>query len=184
MDTAHLLTRCRTGDSLALEELVETYQPLLHRLALSVLDNPAEAEDAVQDAFIAIIDSLDAYRGEAALTTWVYAVALNVCRKRLRKRIARKRLMQTLQWLLRLPEEANADPEEAAVHNEYDAALRRAVRALDEKHRLPILLHYAHGLTVIEIAQILGIPQGTVLSRLHTARKRLKGILVGKVETQ
>ena len=87
---AHLLASCQAGDAQAIAELVETYRPALFRLALSILDDPAEADEAAQDAFVAALGALRGYRREAAFTTWLYAITVNVCRGRLRRQGARR----------------------------------------------------------------------------------------------
>lgn len=156
-------------------------RPLAYRLALSILADPTEAEDAAQDALIAIVNALPSFRSDAAFTTWVYAIALNTCRKRLKRHFARERLLQAMQAIFAL-QHTEPHPEEVVIQLEGEALIAQAARALDEKHRLPLLLRYAHGLNVNEIAQILGINKNTVLSRLHTARERLRGVLTHKAD--
>jgi RNA polymerase sigma-70 factor, ECF subfamily len=163
-------------DPAVTEALVQQYHGLIYHLALSMLDDPDEAEDATQETFIAAIMNLDRYRGESSLKTWLYAIALNTCRGHLRKRKARynmRKAWQSLQSIaFRQP-----TPEESALSNEMDARLRAAVDALDEKHRVAIILRYAHSMSVPEIAQTLDVSEGTVHSRLHYARKKLHGYL-------
>jgi RNA polymerase sigma-70 factor (ECF subfamily) len=171
-----LIERYRAGDSDAAEALVRAHQQQVFRLALSILDDPAEADEAAQDAFVAALNALDQYRGEAAFSTWLYRITVNVCRGRLRQRRSRERLRDALTNVLRLAGNPPR-PEEAAFLRERDTALWRAVRALDDKHRLPLVLHYYHELPTAEIAQVLGISEGTVHSRLHTARLRLRAHL-------
>jgi len=163
------------------ESLVAVYYPYVRRLALSMLDDgsdngAAEADDAAQETFIAACQAWDTFRGEAQLRTWLTAIAVNVCRGRLRKRKRRQRLHQALTALQRLTSGPLA-PEETALQNEADAHLWQAVDKLGEKHRLPIVLRYVHELSVPEIAAVLGISEGTVHSRLHTARQRLQAQL-------
>lgn len=172
-----LLQRSQTDDPVVIEALVSQYHPFIYRLALSILDDPDEAEDAVQDAFIAATMNLDRYRGESSLKTWMYAIALNTCRGHLRKRKARQTMRKTwnaVQSLVSRP----PTPEESALRNEADTRLWEAVDELGEKHRLPLILRYVHSLSVPEIAQIMGINEGTAHSRLHYARRKLQGSLV------
>ena len=99
-----LLQSCRAGEPAAIEQLVSTYRPAVFRLALSILDDAAEADEAAQDTFVAALRALGRYRGDAAFATWLYAIALNVCRGRLRQRRSRQRLLGLLQrWLRRQP---------------------------------------------------------------------------------
>ncbi len=177
MDTAQLIERCRAWDAPAIEALVRAHEQVVYRLALSILDDPSEADEAAQDSFVAALRALKTYRGEAAFTTWLYAITLNVCRARLRRRRTWGRLMNSLRALLRPGGDAPADPEAVVIQNEADAELWNAVTKLDEKHREPIILRYYQGSSTAEIAQVLGIGEGTVHSRLFTARERLRAQL-------
>ncbi len=176
-ETLQLLQLYQAGDFAAVEMFVRAHQRAVYRLALSILDDPAEAEEATQDALVAAIGALDSYRGDSAFTTWLYAITLNTCRGRLRKHRSRDRLMETLRSIFRLGGDTTPHPEEAAIRSEADAAVSRAVSALDEKHRLPVILRYYNELSVAEIARLLDISEGTVHSRLYTARERLRAML-------
>jgi len=182
VDTAQLIERCRAGDAPAIEALVRAHEQAVYRLALSILDDPAEADEAAQDAFVAALRALRSYRGESAFTTWLYAITLNVCRARLRRRRTWGRLMNSLRALLRVGGDAPADPEAVVIQNEADAELWNAVTELDEKHRLPIILRYYQGFSTSEIARLLEIGEGTVHSRLFTARERLRAHLKEQAE--
>lgn len=172
------LRQCREGDPLAIERLVQAHQAEVYRLALSILDDPAEAEDAAQEIFVAALRSLDSFRGDSSLKTWLFSIAINVCRSRLQRGRSRARLRQILESLFRAdqphPERRRRDPESEAVRREAESEVWQAVRALDDKHRIPIILRYYHDLPVAEIAETLGIPVGTVHSRLNHARERLR----------
>jgi RNA polymerase sigma-70 factor, ECF subfamily len=168
------LARCREGDSLAIERLVQTHQADVYRLALSILEDADEADDATQEVFVAALRSLDSFRGAASLKTWLFSITVNVCRNRLSRHKSRGRLQQILQNLF---SQEQAHPEKEAVQNEADAALWQAIHALDDKHRIPIILRYYQDLPVAEIASILGIPSGTVHSRLNHAREQLRALL-------
>jgi RNA polymerase sigma-70 factor (ECF subfamily) len=171
-----LLQRSQVDDPLVAEALVQQYYAYVYRLALSVLNDPDEAEDATQETFISAILNLERYRGESSLKTWLYAIALNTCRGHLRKRKARhtmRKAWQGLQSIVAKP----FTPEEAAAQSESHRLLWEAVDDLGDKQRIPVILRYAHDLTVPEIAEILGISEGTVHSRLHYARRKLHGYL-------
>jgi len=165
-----------------LESLVHEHYPYIRRLALTILDNAstedaeAEAEDAAQDTFLAASRALPDFRGDASLKTWLTTIAVNQCRARLRKRRTRQRLQSLLHNLQSLISNLES-PEESALKSDTHHRLWAAVDALDEKHRLPVLLRYVHELPVPEIAAALGLPEGTVHSRLHHARARLKEAL-------
>ena len=182
MDTAQLIERCQTGDAPAIEALVRVHEQAVYRLALSILDDPAEADEAAQDSFVAALRALKTYRGESAFTTWLYAITLNVCRTRLRRRRTWGRLMNSLRARLQSGSAAPADPEAVVIQNEADAELWNAVTELDEKHRLPVILRYYQGFSTSEIAQLLAISEGTGHSRLFTARERLRAHLKERAE--
>jgi RNA polymerase sigma-70 factor, ECF subfamily len=173
---SHWLEQCREGDSLAIERLVQTYQGDVYRLALSILDDPDEADDATQEVFLSALRALESFRGHATFKTWLFSITINVCRNRLTRHKSRGQLQQILQNLFPQGQE-QAHLEKAAVQNESDAALWQAVLALDDKHRIPIILRYYHDLPVVNIAEILGIPSGTVHSRLNHAREQLRTLL-------
>jgi RNA polymerase sigma-70 factor (ECF subfamily) len=176
-ETLQLLQLYQSDDAAAVEMFVRAHQQSVYRLALSVLDDPAEAEEATQDALVSAINALNTYRGDSAFTTWLYAITLNTCRSRLRKHKSRDRLMETLRSLFRVRGELAPHPEEAAIRSEADAAVARAVGSLDEKHRLTVVLRYYNEFSIAEIAQLLDISEGTVHSRLFTARERLRVML-------
>lgn len=166
------------SSDLAIDELVRSHYALVERLALSILDDGSspdlqdEAEDAVQETFIAAANALESFRKEASLKTWLVAIAVNTCRAKLRRRKARRALANTLLALQRvfMPGEG---PEQRVERSERETQLWNAVDELDEKHRLVIILRYVHELSAGEIAQVLEITEGTVHSRLHYARRKL-----------
>lgn len=176
-DTIQWISRCRAGDSDAIESLVRRHQSLVHRLAVSILDDPAEADEATQDVFVAAIDRLDSYRGESSFTTWLYAIALNVCRGRLRKRRVRERLAQAVHALFRVSADAEAHPEQVVVQREADEALWQAIRALDDSLREVVILRYYHELRLDDVARVVGVSERSVRNRLHAAHERLRNRL-------
>jgi RNA polymerase sigma-70 factor (ECF subfamily) len=184
MTIARLLQRSQAGDTLAAQSLVLTFQADLLRLAGAILDDPAEAEEAVQDALLIALRSLSEFRGDSAFKTWLFTIAINECRRRLRKRQARERLQRALQSIFRLSGEGPTHPEDLLIQGETQTAVRRAVAALSEKHRLPIVLFYDNEMPVAEIAQTLDLPVGTVLSRLHSAREKLRFALQSALRTE
>ena len=170
-----LIEQCRVGNSAAIENFVQTYQQDIYRLALSILDDSTEAEEATQDSLLAALRSLDSFRGDASLKTWLYSITVNTCRNRLQRHKTYERLTRILGGMLRV--RSTPSVEEHAMQNESDEFLWRAIHSMDEKHRIPIVLRYYHDLSVAEIASLLAIPEGTVHSRLNTARRQLHAAL-------
>lgn len=173
-ETLQLLAHCQAGDARSVETLVRAHQDTVYRLALSILDDPAEADEATQDTFITVLNTLSTYRGDAAFSTWLYTITLNICRGRLRKRKTRERLAQVLKTILPF---SASHPEEIAIRRDSDAHLWQAIQALSEKLRLPIVLRYYHDLSTAEIATILDINENTVRTRLFNAREQLRNHL-------
>jgi RNA polymerase sigma-70 factor (ECF subfamily) len=182
MDSKELLAQCRAGDRVAVDRLVQEYQPLLFRLALSILDDgsqngSADAQEITQDALLAGLRSLDSYRGEAKLSTWLYSITVNLCRNHIRARNRRERVRNLFERLTTPIEDAPSQPEDLIIRKQAESSLFSIVQSLNEKHRLPVILRYYHDCSVAEIAQILDIPEGTVHSRLNTARKQMRNCL-------
>jgi RNA polymerase sigma-70 factor, ECF subfamily len=173
------LELCRDGDASAIERLVCNYQKELYRLAFSIMNDHDEAEDCTQDAFLAVLHNLDSFRGDSSFKTWLYSITINICRDRFERRKHRQRLQSILNVVFSTQHAAH--PEENAIQNESDERLWQRIRYLDEKHRMPLILRYFHNLPAAEIAQILGLPLGTVHSRLNTARERLRDILKDEI---
>jgi RNA polymerase sigma-70 factor (ECF subfamily) len=177
-----LIQHCLDGDEAAIETLVHTYQHLVYRLAYSILDDAADADEAVQDTFVSALSALRSYRGDAAFKTWLYAIAVNVCRGRLRKRRAKERLQQLMQAIFQVARPDTEHPEAAVVSHEATEAVQQAIHALDEKLQLPIILRYEHELPIAEIAQVLQVSERTVHTRLRAAHDQLHHALKGQID--
>jgi RNA polymerase sigma-70 factor (ECF subfamily) len=149
---------------------VRDHYAYLERLCLSILEDEQEAQDAVQETMLRALLHQAKFQPGTSLKSWLTTIAVNLSRDMLRRRSARQRL----QGVLHVVRLAPASPEEAVIGSERDRALWQLVRGLGEKHRLPLVLRYVHGLPVSEIAQILGLSEGTVHSRLHYATRKLQ----------
>lgn len=176
-DLLSLVSQCIAGNEDAIDSLFHQYELDVFRLALSIVDDPAEANEITQETFISAIQALRNYREKQSFKAWLYTIAVNRSRTHLRKRRARERLQATLTRIFRIEFEKQALPEEAFIQNEKEAALWRALNQLDDNLRIVTVLRYFHELPVREISGILSIPEGTVHSRLHTAREQLKTAL-------
>ncbi|MEX2221766.1 MAG: sigma-70 family RNA polymerase sigma factor [Candidatus Rokuibacteriota bacterium] len=171
-DAPRFLDRLRAGEATAFEELVMTYQHRLFGVALRMLGNAGEAQEVAQEAFIRAHRALPRFRGDAKLSTWLYAITSRLCLSRLasgERRLAR----QGEDALLRLSDSAPG-PDAALERGELEAALQRAIAELPEDRRIVVVLRDLEGLSYEEIAQVLELELGTVRSRLHRARADLK----------
>lgn len=181
LDDLALVERCRAGDVAAFEPLVERYRQRVYRLAFHVLRDPEEALDVAQEAFIRAYQALPSFRGRSAFYTWLFRITMNAASDRLRQRAARGRALggervEEEQWERALVDPGEA-PDVAAARAEDRRRLQQALETLPERHRAIIMLSDLDGLSYREIAEVLGIPMGTVMSRLHNARKRLRQAL-------
>ncbi len=173
LDINQLLQERGANDSGVIESLFSSYYPVLFRLAQSILNDPAEAADAAQDAFIAIAARLDSYQAGTNLRAWIYTIGVNTCRSYLRKRRSRQNLQAVLQRIHFFSKE-RTDPEESALRSEKGRELWGMVDRLGEKHRLVVILHFVHDLPIKEVAQVLGIPEKTTYTRLYDALRKLR----------
>jgi len=164
-----LLRRAKRGDRSALEELLRDLEPRLFRVARFLAGNREEARDLVQETMLALCLRLGAFRGEAKLYTYAYRILVNTFRKRLRKRHLTVPPADYLPYLGRRVASSGAapDPEAAGVR------LRAGLARLPERYRQVIVSHYLEEAPLVEIARRLGIPEGTVKSRLYKARRLL-----------
>ena len=178
-DDRLLVERCQAGDLSAFEPLVEKYRQRVWRLAYNVLRDREEAWDVAQDAFIRAYQALPSFRGQSAFYTWLFRIVMNLAADRARQRAARGRAFGTE----RVPEEdwerfmtdQDASPDSSAAQTEDRERIIKALDTLSDDHRTIIMLSDVEGLSYREIAEVLDIPIGTVMSRLHNARKRLRG---------
>ncbi len=168
-----LLLSQAVSESEIIEFLLTNCYADLRRLASNILQDPNEAEDAAQETLITAVRKLDNYQPGTNFKAWLYTIAVNICRGYLRKRRVRKNLSSTLKGLFYLSD-STPSIEEQVLRGEAKTHLWQAVNMLNEKQRLPILLRYLHGLSNQEIAQVIGVHEGTVRSRLHYALRELQ----------
>ncbi len=151
------------------------YQHRVFGVALRMLGNAGEAQEVAQEAFVRAHRALGEFRGDAKLSTWLYAITSRLCLNRLAS--AERRLTrQGEDALLRLSDAAPR-PDAVLERSELEAALQRAIAELPEERRIVVVLCDLEGLSYEEIAQVLELPLGTVRSRLHRARTDLKNKL-------
>ena len=181
IDERALIQRCIAGDAVAFEPLVEKYRQRVWRLAYQVLHDREEAWDVAQEAFVRAFHSLPSFRGQSAFYTWLFRITVNVATDRHRQRGAQARAfgperVTEEEWARSTPDPGRG-PDQEAARAEQRERIRRALDALPPKARTIIMLSDVEGLSYREIAEVLNCPIGTVMSRLHNARKRLKGLL-------
>ncbi|MEM6293405.1 MAG: sigma-70 family RNA polymerase sigma factor [Myxococcota bacterium] len=182
-----LVVRLKAGDQRAFEELVRLYQDRVFALSYRMLGNRQEAEDLAQEVFITLHRAIGSYRGEGRFYTWLYRIASNTCKNRikyLRGRHFHKSVSvdDTPEAQAPAGEAGPGVPLQSRVHgpeamtegNRLEAAVQRELAALDPEHRLLIILRDVQGMSYQEILRITGLQEGTLKSRLHRARVALK----------
>jgi len=180
--------RAARGDHEAFRVLVERYQGRAFGLALRVMGDEEQARDVVQDAFLKAYRSLDRFEGRSSFYTWFYRVVMNLCIDAKRRQPPGRMVDWDESHALEAPAGTGLDAVDPAHQQESSPAgdleraelreiLQRAIEALPEDARQTLTLREVDGLSYSEIAKLLGIPKGTVMSRLHYARRRVRALL-------
>jgi RNA polymerase sigma-70 factor (ECF subfamily) len=175
--SARLISACLTGDDEAITLLVRQYEAGVFRLALSIVGDPAEANDITQETFLAALRALPSYKEQQSFRAWLYKIALNQSRSHLRKRKVLERLRNSVTYLFQSETQRQPLPEDMSVQHEKEAAVWQGLNQLDERRRTVLILRYFQELSIAEIAEVLSTNEGTVHSRLHSARERLRQLL-------
>ena len=171
------------GDETALASLIERYKRMVYRLAVQITKNSADADDVMQETFIKVYRSIHTFRKDATFETWLYRIAvneaLNFVKRRDRRRESRLETAAESEYesTVRHSAQVANDPHAQAEKSELRRHVTAAVNSLQLKHRTVVILHEFEGLTHVEIASILNCSEGTVRSRLHYARKKLRTLL-------
>ncbi len=172
---ATLMTRVQAREEDAFHELFSRFKPTIFRTALRILKEEHSAEDALQETFINVYRAVDRFRGDSKIGTWINRITVNVCLEMLRKnRKHRQRTDEDISEDHTLQAPPSSLPDEKARKAEIRDSVRRALGRLGAKHSSVVRLHDLEGFTIREIAEILGIAEGTVKSRLFYGREELK----------
>lgn len=177
---AALVEGARARDEVAIRALVQRHNRRLFRVARGVLRDDAEAEDVVQETYLRAFTHLDGFRGDAAFATWLTRIALNEALGRLRRRRPTVDLatLDLGDRLIMFPLSGQpAGPESEAGRARLRQVLERAVDDLPEPFRLVFVLRAVEGLDTEAVAALLGIRPETVKTRLHRARRLLRGAI-------
>jgi RNA polymerase sigma-70 factor, ECF subfamily len=179
-----LIARLKDRDGQAFDEIVQLYGDKVFSLVYRMLGNRHEAEDVAQEVFITVFKTVDGFRGEAKFSTWLLRIAANQSKNRI-KYLARRptdggEVEDALQARATAGTpapvmQAQIDgPDVLMEAAELEALMQRAIAALDEEHRLLVILRDVEELSYQEIGEITGLPEGTIKSRLHRARMAIK----------
>ncbi len=192
-DIGVLVARAKQGDREAFDAIIERYAPRLYNLSLRITGSREEAEDCVQDTFLRAFKALQHFRGEAAFSTWLYRVTVNVANDA-RRRLSNKPIPVSelanrdsdssppeLERFGETTQEADT-PETSLLKSQRRQVVTDAIQSLPEHHRTVIVLYDLQGLSYEEIAAVLNTRVGTVKSRLNRARLALKERLTPHLE--
>ena len=175
-----LVRRTREGDRDAFRELVERYQRRVAALAVGMLRSREDALDVVQETFTKAYQNLDRFKGDSGFYTWLYRIAFNLCVDQQRRagKLAEVRPEHDETEQIATPLAADGPPPDEPFQRARSAEIGRrveqAMRELTPDHRAVILLREVEGLSYEEISRVLDCPKGTVMSRLHYARRQLQ----------
>ncbi len=184
-----ILQRAKEGDKKAFEEIFQMYHRRIYNAVYGMLSDHDDAQDVTQDVFMRLHDALPTLRADEAFSTYLYRIALNLCRDRARRK---KRVRFQSMDTPRQTEEGDNEPmefpdlgqtgrlpEETLTTEELQRRVREAVQTLSQDHKAVIVMHHFQGMEVNDIARILGVPTGTVKSRLARGRDQLHRKLRG-----
>ena len=160
-------------------DIVERYSDPAYRIALRMLQNAADAEDAVQEAFISAYRSFSNFKGQSKVTTWLYRIVVNACLMKIRKEKSRANYLTETGYDDAVVHDWRNDPEKAAMNAELRDVLQRGLGRLGPELRTVIVLRDVQGLSCPEAAEALDITVASFKSRLHRARVLLRKYLEG-----
>jgi RNA polymerase sigma-70 factor (ECF subfamily) len=170
-DEVSLLRASLDGETEAWGEVIARYKDAVFGLCLGFLRNRADAEDIAHDAFIRAYLNLRRYNLEKRFSTWLFTIAANLCRNRIRYRRNHP--------VVDPPDStaAGGDPATAVAHEDRQAKVKAALSRLPYSYRAPLVLRFYNDLPYRDIGDILGIPEGTVKTRIHRGKAMLKDLM-------
>lgn len=178
LDETEIIRQAKAGDQQAFSQLVERYQRRVVGVAQAVVHNPDDAVELAQETFVRAYENLAKFESRSSFSTWLYRIAANLAID-FRRREGRHTVLrgeEAENELDRLPSPRGNSFQETA-RGELNHRINDALNELTPEHRAVILLREVEGLSYDEISDVLECPRGTVMSRLHYARNRLKTIL-------
>lgn len=179
-DDHKLIADCLNGDTAAFAEVVRRYQDRLYGGVFRLLDSAEDARDVVQETFLQAYRSLDSFKGDALLFTWLYRIAINtaISLKRKRKRMLVRTGLEEGYLTLDPPDPSEySRPGFALEQAEQGQRVHRALQRLSSEHRIVLVMKELEGQSYEQMSELLQVPIGTIRSRLHRARLELRELL-------
>lgn len=178
MNEQELIGRLRQGDEPAFRWLVDDLSSRIHYTVLNILQDPDDAEDALQETFIQVYESIGGFKAESSISTWVHKIAIRKALEKLRKRKTRQRIQAIIPWWM--PDEKRSvdvvemNPGIAAENKEKATALYKAIAQLPDKQQLAFTLIRIQGMKHDEVTEIMGLGVKAIESLLSRAKENLK----------
>ncbi len=180
-----LVDGLRAGDEAAVAELARIYGPRVYQLAFRSLKNREDAEEVAQDVLLKVVTRIDAFRGDSALSSWIYRITFNAAMSRLRHGRSARTFEIPVEWsdagdgsgeptAGREAADWSSLADEAVLRGQMRATLANALEALPAIYREPVILRDLHGMTTEEASRVLQIKDQTLKSRLHRGRVILR----------
>lgn len=185
---ARFIAALKARDERAFNALVARFQDRVYNLIRRLLGNPEEARDVTQEVFVSVFEKVDSYRGESSIATWIYRIATNQAKNRIKYLSRRKdRQKESLEAMLVPPTHSRLSaevprPDQAYTREFVSRLVDQALGELDEEQRIVLVLRDVEGQSYEDIAVITGLQLGTVKSRLHRGRLRLKEALAPYID--
>lgn len=182
-DERELIKRSQRGDVIAFETLIKQHQVVAYNVALRILGNPEDAQDAAQEALIKVFKGIGSFKVEAQFSTWLYRIVVNTCNDYLRK--AKRQSHYSLDQQIETQEGAmtrevidpGLTPDQIYEGNILKQKVHSAIQALPEQQRTVVVLRDIEGMSYEVIASMLDLPVGTVKSRINRGREALRQLL-------
>jgi len=180
---ARFIAALKARDERAFNALVARFQDRVYNLIRRLLGNPEEARDVTQEVFVSVFEKVDSYRGDSSIATWIYRIATNHAKNRIKYLSRRKdRQKESLEAMLVPPTSSRLSafvprPDQVYTRETVSRLVDAALGELDEEQRIVVVLRDVEGQSYEDIAVITGLQLGTVKSRLHRGRQRLKEAL-------
>jgi RNA polymerase sigma-70 factor (ECF subfamily) len=175
VNDAQLISRVMAGDRLAGRELYDAHAPRVYSLVYRLSGDAEKARELTQDTFIRAFSRLSQFRGDATLSTWLHRIAVTIVSNSRRREIRFRREVS-------LDEARSVAMDGPASDPDLRESIERAVEGLSEVYRTTLIMHDVEGYTHAEIAEVLGVPEGTCKSRLSVARAQLREALAAYKE--
>jgi RNA polymerase sigma-70 factor (ECF subfamily) len=162
---------CQQGDPDAQRALFERHKDAVYSIAFRYSGNSSQAQDLAQEAFIKIFAAIGTFRADSSFESWLYRIVVNTCFDHHRKRRRIIPLFDDFLNVLRDPRDSVLD---RMIRSEHSSRVQSLIKTLPAEQRMIVVLRYTQGLSYEEIGEILGLPHGTVASRLNRAHKALE----------